>query len=421
MNGDPLPPRLTPYYKDDSLDPIQDIFQQFEQQANSDSYSSSQSFSGGSDSGADGDHSFDPDMMAYLAQVSAGMGGAGGMGIGGQQQAGPFYDASLGLDGLVPSPNNSDASSPSYTYSGSSANSNLGNNAHSSPPFSIASDFLSTAAPVPEVLFTSFPTSFPDTSFQPTPLYSNSSAHQLPPQQHQPQLRQPQHQQQQQQQPNSYANFTPHTSHSLSPPSSASSSNGAFNPGKNGFVHNEAIARMIADAQTQGQTQAAQAAYAASYMASLQSQPQPQRAYAGGNGNAPYHEGGPVFSTSFTPDFDGEERAVGANGGGAKKRKTVATPVVVGGGRGATKHKGQGARKASPLAPNPYAQPMQLGEDLQAFNFEIKPQSIAPRSTVGLISNAGIQSSQDTRKIYRGESLPLSLRPSRVHADPLLF
>lgn len=401
---------------DDSLDPIQDIFSEFNRQANSDS--SGHSHSGQSDASNEGDYSYDSDaLLSYMAQVQDGLEGGNsmlGMGLGNMvplPDGRPLPPAQLyahpadrSSNSLSPASVLSSVSSPAYPYSlPSKGNSPFDFNG-ASPPFSLGAHDYNQATNLTSSATHFYSPHYPDARSS-AALGGNAG-------------------QQQQSIPYS-ANYTPQSSRPLSPPSSASSSNGGFNPAaSSNFVHNEAIARMIAahgqappsnqttqstqaaaiaQAQAVAQAQAAQAqaAYAANYMANINSRPAPV-AYSS-NTNS-YLDGTTGYGSAMhAGEFDGSPLGNSSSssdqGGDAKKRRV--SPSVLAAPRGGTK---QAAKRTSPTVS---FQPMAVDEDVaSSFDFSIKHETrSAPmqnaRSSINVIANAGIAPSL---KAQRGES-----------------
>ncbi|KAI5476956.1 HLH transcription factor [Pseudohyphozyma bogoriensis] len=235
------------------------------------------------------------------------------------------------------------------------------------------------------------------------------------------------------------ASLSPRSTDSLSPytpphnPSSGSAPGGSGN-----FIHNEALARILADAQVQGQLHAqaqsaamAQAAFNASYIANLQHQqqqqahhhrPQPllvaphphQQSQPPSTQPVQYYHQPPIQPSSiYVPGNDDNE---------SKKRKVVAMddtqaePSV----NIARSHLRQsqsgpsgsrGGRKS-------------VGEEEAApFSFTIKssagqPTTSVPRSSVEVIANAGIPSAPDARKVYQDDTpskVTIARRGSQKH------
>ncbi|KAK4699913.1 hypothetical protein P7C70_g6340, partial [Phenoliferia sp. Uapishka_3] len=439
---------------DDSLDPIQDIFQQFEQeQANSssDSYSSSHSHSGASDSGLD--TAFDSDLMMLYLNTAPGMGGdqsqtqSGGIGGGGQDMMG------LGMGqgtGLVQQPSyegayGSDGSSPGYGashYSATTSHSTPSfDNSGLSPPYGgPSSDFGTSSSASRSASQSVFPTYHQQSYTDPASFRAPSSISSMTA----PTAYAPQHQLQ--------------SNSSLSPPSSAASSDGNF--GQQGFIPNEALARMIASAQVQGQAQAqqqqshnqenarisaqyvqaqaqaqamAQAAFNASYSASLNISQ--RNAYP--NSVSPHQQQSTIFQdnqgmfSAAAAAVEGRPHQVELptlDNGDKKKRKI--TPIAparsVGKPGGPVRsHKAQGIRKASPAAQSA-GQPMSISDDAAAFSYSMKPTpgSVAaamanvPTNSVHLIANAGLPAWHDAKKVYR-EELSQKLPINRAGAPSL--
>ncbi|KAL8292625.1 hypothetical protein RQP46_001237 [Phenoliferia psychrophenolica] len=451
-------------YQDDTLDPIQDIFQQFEQANSSDSYSSSHSHSGASDNGLD--TSFDGDlMMMYLNANNMGAPGAGAGA--GQDQAGPssgnvnlgqqametFNPASsLGFDPYgqpTRASPLSNASSPGYGGGPGSHHSvptshstpNPSFDAHSgispaSSNHSTGLDFDVSAAATAHALFPYAPYPDPASFRAPASISAKPLAQQ---QQQQQQLLLQQQQQQQRASPNSGYNnvFTPpQLSNSLSPPSSAWSADGNFQQQQQqsgqSFIPNEALARMIAQAQQQGQAQAlanqqenqrmtahhaqaqamAQAAFNASYMASLNISQRKPSMSSPPQQQAMYQDptSGLFSSTSSQPTH--QLPAPEASASAEKKKRKIApagassTPARGAAGKAGgpvRSHKAQGLRKPSPPAAT--GQPMAISDDAASFSFALKPTGMpfSQRSPVDLIANAGLPNGQDTKKVYREE------------------
>lgn len=238
-------------YSDDSLDPIQDIFQQFEQaNSSSDSYSSSHSHSGASDNGLDA--GFDGDLMMMYLNASGGIGADSGAGAQGSALAESFNPTQLAFDGSFGQNQQaqnrasplSNASSPGFGSHHSAATSHstpsYDQNVGISPAYSQGpSDFDVSTASAPHALFPYAP--YPDPASFRAPASISAK-----PQQPQPP----------QQRGYNHVFTPPQPTNSLSPPSSASSADGTF--AQQGFIPNEALARMIASAQAQGQAQAQQ-------------------------------------------------------------------------------------------------------------------------------------------------------------------
>lgn len=393
--------------RDDSLDPIQDIFQQFEQQAHSEEYSSSHSRSGTSDD----EETYAPEIMAFL-----GMEGLAAQSISTVHQQDhnnvygtsfePYTDNGLSPHSALSSNNNNNASgsSPEYSSYGSGGGASFDQQQQQQNGGGFPTNAYSS---------TSNPGSFAS--------YPVQYASALPPQHQYPNSGFPTSQPQQ-------ANAL------ISPPSSAASSNAGFNNGatnstsgatSSSFVHNEALSRMIADAQAQSnsagggqapsqsqsqsqmqQTQS-QAAYA-SYLSTLNPATRQQYGNPTYNNNNNNQDGGAIFTPSFPVPEYGSRPDNSSDTETPKRRKVdLSSPVAISAsGRGISFRSAKSGHQphGSPLQ---YVQPMAVNarEDLQNFSFDVKPGMVegslgAPpqlRSSMGLIANAGIS---DSRHMY---------------------
>lgn len=420
----PRPVGRTSGFGDDSLD---DIFHQFEVRANSDhSFSPHQSQSGASDHEVEGDYNFDPEMMAYLAGQGMGMGGAMGAlaGAPGQQQQYQDGNSLYGqsnqggfesyTNGNTSSSSGlSNASSPySYSVPGSSNHSNYDNTNGSSPPYNLTSDGMhlnSVSAGMPALSEASYAPTYSDASYATLARLTSKA----PP----PQLM------------SAYTNFVAQpTSNSLSPPSSSNSSNGGFPASNNpnsGFVHNSALAKMIADSQARQGPNITQPY-------SLPT----QQLYS--NGFSPQNVSSATFTNSFSeslcpPNLSYSSDSTGISpvsartstdeGDSGKKRKLAAEEAPFrkssASGAGARVPRGH-ITSPSTLATSQLHPQMQ--NDLQEPHFSIKPSSIGnavagvSTSSIDLISNAGI--SHDMKKSHQGKLLRCSsVAPSRLNLN----
>ncbi|ORY87515.1 hypothetical protein BCR35DRAFT_351402 [Leucosporidium creatinivorum] len=309
-----------------------------------DSFSSAHS-SGASDGGPGagaGDYSFDSDLMgSYLAGTGQQNGGGGG----GVAVAG-YASNQGGQQGFTSSSSASSAaafsniSSPDYSSYGALSTNNFESLATgSSPPFSFGATVdagHSNELQQQQSMFD--PRSHSLHGSGESTFYGSAATQQQQPLQQQYLAHAPLHHQLspqvvQQPQQNHFTHFTPqHSANSLSPPSSASSSSGAYQNGYPAAVQPTAVnggdtllARMMAEAEAQGRSQAdAHAVYASSYMASLaQAQAAPRHSFSNaseGQQHPSAYRDPSSFSGNY-PQQSYEDRELGADK--LKKRRVV--------------------------------------------------------------------------------------------------
>lgn len=429
-----------------------------------DSFSSAHS-SGASDGGPGagaGDYSFESDLMgSYLASNGQqGGGSAGGVAVAGYNSGGgqQGYSASSSASSAAALSN---ISSPDYSSYGALS----GNNANfeslttgTSPPFSFGATVDAGHSNDLQQQRTMFdPRSHSLQGSGESNYYgSATSVQQQPVQQYLPhaplhhQVSPPQLVQQPQQ--NHFTHFTPqHSANSLSPPSSASSSSGAYQNSypavvqpATGMGGESLLARMMAEVEAQGRSQAdAHAVYASSYMASFaQAQAAPRHPFS----NAPDGQHNPLayhdpssFSTTYSQQ-PYEDRKSGAD---QLKKRRVSTTEDSSIHQARAQHKTRGATNgarrtvSASAAPQPQShaqqQPMQLAgaPSQDGFHFSLNPSvtngagsiasalSAVPRhaatgqaanTSLNLIANAGLSKSTHGGEFARCTLPSLSTR-----------
>lgn len=438
-----------------------------------DSFSSAHS-SGASDGGPGagaGDYSFESDLMgSYLAsngQEAAGSTGVALAGHGGGGGHQGYYSGSSASSVAALS----NISSPSYSNYGalSGNNSNFESLATgTSPPFSFGTTVdTGHSGELQQPHAAMFdPRSQSLQNSDESNYYGSATSIQQPlvHQQYLPQASLQLHHQvsppqlEQQLQQNHFTHYTPqHSANSLSPPSSASSSTGAYQNTYPAMVQptsgtggESLLARMMAEAEAQGRSQSdVQAAYASSYVAGLaQAQAVPRHPFSttpdAQNNPLPYHTPS-SFSTTYTQQ-PYEDRKLGAD---QLKKRRVSTTDDFSTRESRIQHKTRGAtsggRRAvsSTAAPPPqsYVQQQQLAAapSQDGFHFALNSSvangagsiaealSAVPRhaamaqaanSSLNLIANAGVLAST-----HRGEQtpFPLYLPSHRLKADSRLL
>lgn len=313
-----------------------------------DSFSSGASDGGAGSGNGAADYSFDSEMLSsYLSGAGAagqqqgiGAGGVAGYGGGGGGGGGGAGGAMFGGSSSSSSAADlSNASSPGYAGYPATGNALVDG---SSPPFSFGAGEVARHQQQQQHLQHTMYNATGSASYYAngdSTLYRPSQSSGQPFLAAAPQYPSPQQQQQQhhlspnptyQPQQNHFTHFTPqHSATSLSPPSSASSSNGGYQGGYPAavpaMINSDAdMARLMAGAEGTARSQAeAQAAFASSYMASLQSQAATRQGYldpADGQQPVAYHESVAFASNNYASAYaePGAEKM--------KKRRVSSSP-----------------------------------------------------------------------------------------------